>query len=517
MAGGFNPRISVIMPVLNAMPYLTEALASLSNQSYTNFEVTVWDNGSVDGSIEEAQKWIPSRIQGRVITGEPLPLEECLAKMVLQSNESLIARMDGDDISHPDRFLLQVRAFLNDPSLSVVGGQIRYIDSDGNQLAMGRPYPQAPHEVLARMLLECGLAHPAVMMQRAKVLEAGNYSRAKPVEDLDLWYRIACLGNLTNISEQVLNYRIHDGSVTRSSQSSGTHQQAVMDCMEANIPSVYGGSPETFSRLSAKRSRLSIIPLFRYASAIAARTGERRAVVLSSPEFQFSARAYTRDSDILSKALLFWWRRDRERPILSQVVEKAAFLPGVRSFRDLKRSTRARKIQRRWLASQRQCGCIIESVDIRGRSDWTGSIRIEGKVSIEKETTFAFPPDDMPCEGITIGSGVFVGRNTFFSIIGKIHVADNVLIGPYSYIASANHRFTELDLPISHQGYDLKDVTIETGVWLGAHVVVLPGITIGQGAIVGAGAVVTKDIPEYEIWGGIPAKKIGARNQNGSE
>ena len=85
------------------------------------------------------------------------------------------------------------------------------------------------------------------------------------------------------------------------------------------------------------------------------------------------------------------------------------------------------------------------------------------------------------------------------------------MIGPFCHILSGNHRFDRRDIPVRKQGHDIAPVAIEDDVWLGTHVVVLPGVTIGKGAIVAAGAVVNKDIPAYEIWGGVPAKFIKER------
>jgi glycosyltransferase involved in cell wall biosynthesis len=104
------PTVTVIIPVLNAMPYLTEALASLEAQTFKDFEVCLWDNGSTDGSMEEAKRWIPAILPGRVVTGRPLPLHECLAAMVEDARTEFIARMDGDDVCLPKRFEKQIRA-----------------------------------------------------------------------------------------------------------------------------------------------------------------------------------------------------------------------------------------------------------------------------------------------------------------------------------------------------------------------------------------------------------------------
>jgi acetyltransferase-like isoleucine patch superfamily enzyme len=165
----------------------------------------------------------------------------------------------------------------------------------------------------------------------------------------------------------------------------------------------------------------------------------------------------------------------------------------------------------KWIKVQRKNGCTIESLDFRGREDWEGLIEMGAGVSLEKEVTFAFEADENSNPRLQIRQGVFIGRNTFLSVNSSIDIGSDVLIGAYSYIASANHTFVTRSIPIKAQGYTCGPVTIETGAWLGAHTIVLPNVKIGEGAIVGAGSVVTKNIPAYEIWAGVPAKKIGDR------
>ncbi len=106
-------------------------------------------------------------------------------------------------------------------------------------------------------------------------------------------------------------------------------------------------------------------------------------------------------------------------------------------------------------------------------------------------------------------SGIGVGS----SLTGTIEIGNNVMMGPYCTFYSRNHAFDRLDIPMCEQGYlDEKPIVIGDDVWIGGHVIFLPGVHVGNGAIVGAGAVVTKDVPEYAIVGGNPAKVIKYRN-----
>lgn len=92
-----------------------------------------------------------------------------------------------------------------------------------------------------------------------------------------------------------------------------------------------------------------------------------------------------------------------------------------------------------------------------------------------------------------------------------MEIGDYVLIGPNCQIITANHKHSAWDVPISLQWIEESPVKICDDVWLSANVVVLPGVTIGRGAIIGAGAVVTKDVPPFAIMGGVPAKLIRYR------
>ena len=116
-------------------------------------------------------------------------------------------------------------------------------------------------------------------------------------------------------------------------------------------------------------------------------------------------------------------------------------------------------------------------------------------------------------------SFVEIGRNVSFNSNvminargeGKILIGKNVLIGPNVVKRSNNHNFENYTIPIIHQGMTKGEIIIEDNVWISSNCVILPNCRIGEGSIVAAGAVVTKDIEPFSIVGGIPAKRIGIR------
>lgn len=111
---------------------------------------------------------------------------------------------------------------------------------------------------------------------------------------------------------------------------------------------------------------------------------------------------------------------------------------------------------------------------------------------------------------------VIVDDNSGLGINSIIHgpttIGKNVMMGPDVIIYTANHEFKLTNIPMIEQGFQKKrKVIIEDDVWIGARVIILPGVKIGRGSIIGAGAVVTKDVEEYSIVAGVPAKIVKKR------
>jgi len=113
---------------------------------------------------------------------------------------------------------------------------------------------------------------------------------------------------------------------------------------------------------------------------------------------------------------------------------------------------------------------------------------------------------------IEIGEGTYIGPYTCFSGPGHIKVGKDCLVAAHTGIVANNHKFTDLEQAIRHQGVTREGVVIEDNCWLGYKVSVLDGVTIGQGSVIGAGAVVTKDIPPYSVAIGVPARVVASRS-----
>lgn len=136
---------------------------------------------------------------------------------------------------------------------------------------------------------------------------------------------------------------------------------------------------------------------------------------------------------------------------------------------------------------------------------WLGSRFVEscGK-HVNFEHGAKFNPE------LSIGDYSGVGVNCLVS--GRTYIGDHVMMGPDCIMYSYSHAHGCLDIPMDQQGFEEETpIHIGNDVWIGARVIILPGVTVGNHVIIGAGAVVTKDVPDYSIVGGVPAKVIRMR------
>lgn len=139
------------------------------------------------------------------------------------------------------------------------------------------------------------------------------------------------------------------------------------------------------------------------------------------------------------------------------------------------------------------------------------------------------------CRNMRFGNGVRLGRGCFVTAsdgelvlhncvalspnvhvgadAGRIEIGAHTAVGPGTVIRAANHCIARQDVPIMHQGHVPGQIIIEEDVWIGANCVITPDVRIGRGAVVGAGAVVTRNVAPFSIVGGVPAKLIGMRGQ----
>jgi acetyltransferase-like isoleucine patch superfamily enzyme len=112
---------------------------------------------------------------------------------------------------------------------------------------------------------------------------------------------------------------------------------------------------------------------------------------------------------------------------------------------------------------------------------------------------------------LRIGDGTWIGQGVFLHAAGGLTIGANVGIGPGVHVITSSHREAGRDVPILRAPLDFAPVVIEDDADLGVGAVVLPGVRIGRGAQIGAGAVVTRDVPSYSVVAGNPARVLRER------
>ena len=127
------------------------------------------------------------------------------------------------------------------------------------------------------------------------------------------------------------------------------------------------------------------------------------------------------------------------------------------------------------------------------------------KINVEKGAFFL--------DGSEIEIGDYSAIGVDCRIYGAVKIGNDVMMGPEVVVLPRNHRFDRLDIPMWRQGHSTEPIVIDDDVWIGTRAILLPGVKIGKGAIIGAGAVVTRDVPEYSVVGGNPAKVIKFRKE----
>lgn len=207
-----TPRISIVLPCYNAAAHLPETLASLSGQTFRDFECIAIDDGSTDATrvILEAHAAIDLRF--KIISRENRGLIATLNEGIAAAHGEWIARMDADDIAHPTRLEKQL-AHAEQTGADICGCWIRFFGDRQGEWRM----PVEDSAIRTYLMFNSPLAHPTVLA-RASLMKAHPYDPAhQHAEDYGLWCTLALAGaTFTNVPEVLLDYRTHAGQITQS-------------------------------------------------------------------------------------------------------------------------------------------------------------------------------------------------------------------------------------------------------------------------------------------------------------
>ncbi len=272
-------KISVVMPVHNTRPFVEASIRSILDQSHSDFEFIIRDDGSTDGSREALRHWAGRDPRIRLLESDTnLGPAGSADWVVRQASTPIVARMDSDDICHPDRLKRELDVLERNQDVVMVGSLFEGIDREGRVV---RPRDRSP---LRSAALAAPFPHGSIMFRREVFERVGGYRMACNFwEDLDLYFRFATHGRIVVLPEPLYRFRFSSASTRLSSRQDKVERAVdlMFECIEAaasgggyehllaeppdrpkvrpqvfvsfgSIPLWAGKSPATFTRLISR-------------------------------------------------------------------------------------------------------------------------------------------------------------------------------------------------------------------------------------------------------------------------
>jgi len=207
-----KPEITVLMPAYNAAEYISGAITSVLNQTFTNFELLIINDGSTDATRQIIESFSDTRI---VLINQPNKgISHALNTGLRLARSAYIARFDADDICHKERLQKQLDFLLSHPQYIITGSDAEYISESGNHLCFFKCRGHSHEEIIGDIYSCCPFTHSAVMYKKEVVIQCGGYSiHAHTFEDYLLWIQLAQYGKLYNLPEPLIKVRFSPASL----------------------------------------------------------------------------------------------------------------------------------------------------------------------------------------------------------------------------------------------------------------------------------------------------------------
>lgn len=197
------------MPVYNQARFIQEAIDSILNQTFGNFELIVIDDASTDGTTQILKKYTDLRIK-LIIKDKNQGVSAATNEGFRLAKGKYIARMDGDDVSTKERFEKQVKVLENNPKIYICSNWIQYF---GNSNTVVK-FKETHNEIIAELLISCSICMGAAMFRREELSNYFYDETKNSGEDYDFWSKVAWVGEMYNIQEVLLLYRAHQNQAS---------------------------------------------------------------------------------------------------------------------------------------------------------------------------------------------------------------------------------------------------------------------------------------------------------------
>ena len=230
-----SPRLSVVMPTHNALPFVDESIQSILRQTLDDFEFIILDDASSDGTANALQSWASKDRRIRIISSEQkLGLTGSSNMVVNAAATSIIARMDADDVSHPARLETQFKILASQPEVAAVGCLFEGIDASGQTVR-----PRDRWRLLRRSPF-IPFPHGSAMFRRSAFEAINGYRELDGGEDQDFFFKMTDVGRVVTLPDVLYRFRYHSGNTTFAISQAGI--KAVTDRNGrngANLASLY--------------------------------------------------------------------------------------------------------------------------------------------------------------------------------------------------------------------------------------------------------------------------------------
>jgi glycosyltransferase involved in cell wall biosynthesis len=204
-----KPLVSVVMPAYNSEKTIGRAIESILNQTYTNFEFIIVDDGSTDRTLEIIKCYAKRDKRIIVLNNEKnMKIVYSLNKGIEKARGEYIARMDSDDFSFPNRFEKQIKFLGKNPDVGVVGSNI--LLSKNGKIFVERKYSPKDAVLRKKIFFQSPFAHPSTMILKSALENYKYNERWIYIEDQDLWFKIGRKWKFANISEPLLKYNLNE-------------------------------------------------------------------------------------------------------------------------------------------------------------------------------------------------------------------------------------------------------------------------------------------------------------------
>ena len=514
------PTLSILMPVYKTAPFLQEAIDSILSQSFSDFELIILNDCSPDNAEVILDRYDDPRIV-RYRGTENQGLSNVLNIGLDMAKGKYIARMDSDDISLPERLQMQVDYLESHPDIDLCScGMKLFGAKDGEWVR-----ESDPEKVKITALFFSPILHASSVWRKESFERAGLRFKQEmvPAEDYDLWCRAITNGlKLVNLPDCLYLYRIRPNQATQDSEKTLTKSIEVRKRFLTTIyPSMQAAELDTVSRLNSitdpatfKETASYLKKANHYNSffdkdLLKVQLDKRhQALISQSLQQKFSWKSFRmlnmkeiirwigitpfflKNFCRINKADTFKLRKhNTNKKGFSAVAMKGtsvSMAPG--STITVKQGRLS--FNAKWDRKDPFPSLLVMGENAQLKCDNSFDFYSGAKIYVNKGAI------------LKLGGG-YVNHNLNLSCFENISIGNGVVISENVCIRdSDDHTISGSPKPMT------QPIVIGDHVWIGMNATILKGVTIGNGAIIAAGAVVTKDVPENALVGGIPAKVI---------